>query len=99
MYVNVIARLRSEESGSQSDGVVSIESATLPWASETIFVRSLHREIPNSAEAILAVAKVLLKRIEPENKTETLESAHVPGSPGLAESTELRKKPTERSPE
>jgi len=64
-YVNIIARLRSEESGSQSDGVVSVESATLPWAQETIFVRSLHREIPNSAEAILAVAKVLLKRLEP----------------------------------
>lgn len=66
-YYNVVARLKAEDAGSYSDGVVSVESATLPWATQEYNVTSLHREITNNAEAILAVARILAERLD-ENR-------------------------------
>ncbi len=63
-YVNIMARLKAEKSGSLSDGVVSLESAKLAWANDEFFITSLHREITNDSEAILAVANTLKSRLK-----------------------------------
>lgn len=63
-YVNVIARMKEEKSGSLSDGVVSLESARLPWESNEFFITAFHHEITNDAEAILVVAGALKARIK-----------------------------------
>ncbi len=63
-YYNVVGLLTTQESGSSSDGVVSVESATLPWAQKQVYITSLHRDVPNDAEAILAVANVLMEKLK-----------------------------------
>lgn len=69
-YRNIIAKLTSKERAS-SDGVVSIESATQPWqVAETSYVTSLHSEITKSPEAIVDVATILMKRLNPSKKVE-----------------------------
>ncbi len=67
-YYNVVARLKAEDDESDSDGVVSVESATLPWATQEYNVTSLHSEITNNAETILTVAQILAERLEGEGQ-------------------------------
>ncbi|MDO4628758.1 MAG: alpha/beta hydrolase [Planctomycetia bacterium] len=69
-YYNVVAHLKADDAGSHSDGVVSVESATLPWATQEYNVTALHREITNNAEAILSVARILAERLENNSKNE-----------------------------
>lgn len=64
-YRNVIGKLKEKE-GTNSDGVVSIESATQPWGmAQTSYVTSLHREITKNPEAIKDVATILMERLNP----------------------------------
>jgi len=69
-YRNVISKITQKE-GSTSDGVVSIESATLPWnTGQATYVTGLHREITKSPEAIMDVGAILLERLAKPKKLE-----------------------------
>ncbi|MDO5113407.1 MAG: hypothetical protein Q4E67_03440, partial [Planctomycetia bacterium] len=63
-YYNIIGiSEKYSKDTSQTDGVVAVRNARLPWAQSEIFIHGEHTTIPSNPQAILEVVNILHARL------------------------------------